>query len=360
MRVWLQVNVGGATVDHYDWKILSWRNQVPHGTLTNYASVVDINSASSRYIVRTSGNRIRYDSTTIQELLRLTGTFQQTIEVTAWTREGRFANAYFTVRLNAGGGDGGGGGGGGGTPVTYSLTSSDAPSHARSTSYADYYRLAGSGPTTITMTGFDTYLYLYDDQLRLITSDDDGAGNLGSRITYTLVTGRTYYVEATSYSPWVTGSYQMTVTGASLTPTSNPWSGVGNCPNIAGDYSVTETVTMTIASQGQSETVTETGTVSVRITQTGCSFSYQAVDPTGTFSPVTRTGTINGNTLTLQGDAYVLTTDPALRVTSNTMNASGTISGNTLTINSTGYVVGTYDGSPFRIDSTGRAVFTRR
>src|SRR5207253_2537211 len=80
---------------------------------------------------------------------------------------------------------------GGGQTINGSLASSDAPSHARSGSYADYYTLTGSGPTTVTMTGFDTFEYLYNSSRQQVASDDDGAGNLGSRITYSLQSGQT-------------------------------------------------------------------------------------------------------------------------------------------------------------------------
>lgn len=62
MRVWLQVNITGATVDHYDWRIIGWRNQTPHGGLAYYDRVVDIDLTAGRYVVQSSGNRIRYDS----------------------------------------------------------------------------------------------------------------------------------------------------------------------------------------------------------------------------------------------------------------------------------------------------------
>jgi hypothetical protein len=92
--------------------------------------------------------------------------------------------------------------------INGSLASSDAPSHARNGAFADYYTVAGSGSTTLTMTGFDTYLYLYNSSLQLVAADDDSAGNYGSRFTYNLQSGQTYYIEATSYS---SGVFQLTL-----------------------------------------------------------------------------------------------------------------------------------------------------
>src|SRR5207302_9718 len=47
--------------------------------------------------------------------------------------------------------------------------------------------------------------------------------NLGSRITYTLASGQTYYIEATSFANGVTGSYNLNVTSGNLSATTNPW-----------------------------------------------------------------------------------------------------------------------------------------
>ncbi|MDI6733500.1 MAG: hypothetical protein QME16_06250 [Planctomycetota bacterium] len=105
MRVWLQVNITGATIDHYDWKIWSWANSWPNGTLAYYDSVVNINpSYPYSYVVRTYGNnnKIRYESMADSGFALITGgarSVRETIEVTAWTADGKFANAFFTVYL---------------------------------------------------------------------------------------------------------------------------------------------------------------------------------------------------------------------------------------------------------------------
>ena len=75
--------------------------------------------------------------------------------------------------------------------TTGALTGSDEPSHARSGSFADYYELLGAGTTDITMSGFDTFLYLYDKNFNLVAKNDDAnpPGHGGSRIHTTLSLG---------------------------------------------------------------------------------------------------------------------------------------------------------------------------
>ena len=66
-----------------------------------------------------------------------------------------------------------------------------------------------------TMVGVDTVLYLYDENLTLITSDDDAGIGLGSKIIYDLNSG-TYYIKVNGYSSTETGSYNITLNGFTL------------------------------------------------------------------------------------------------------------------------------------------------
>ena len=103
------------------------------------------------------------------------------------------------------------------------LTGSDEPSHKRLGAYADFYRLIGTGTATLTMSGLDTYLYVYNSAFKLIGSNDvsnpPGAG--GSRVKV-LLTG-TSYVEATSYAKGITGFYTLTTSKGGLTQIFSPW-----------------------------------------------------------------------------------------------------------------------------------------
>ena len=88
MRVWLQINVVGAAVDHYDWRIGDWQDAGPHGILTPYDEAVEIDPAARRYLVRTMRNRVRYDSADLARLKSISSPFTQIVSVTAWTAEG--------------------------------------------------------------------------------------------------------------------------------------------------------------------------------------------------------------------------------------------------------------------------------
>jgi hypothetical protein len=105
------------------------------------------------------------------------------------------------------------------------LTPTDALSRVRINRRADYYLLQGAGATTITLTGFDAYMYLYDQDLKQLDKDDDLAGNKGALLKVTLQSGRKYYVEATSYGAGVHSKYTLTSTLGTLTPTPDPWAG---------------------------------------------------------------------------------------------------------------------------------------
>lgn len=102
-RIWLEVNLpDGAEVDRYEWTILGWRNNGDHGNLAYLDWVIDIDIYNGRYIVATNGNnnKIRYDS---QSNKNMVSCLTETIEVTAWSTDGRFFNGYFTIYLRPNG-----------------------------------------------------------------------------------------------------------------------------------------------------------------------------------------------------------------------------------------------------------------
>ncbi|MCU0772587.1 MAG: hypothetical protein MUE94_12590, partial [Verrucomicrobia bacterium] len=100
MQVWLQINAAGSGITHYDWEIRDWQPSPPNGVLTNFDGIVDIDPSNSRYVVRTAGNRIRYDTATLAQLRKVATNSTQTVVATAWTADGRFASAYFTLNLS--------------------------------------------------------------------------------------------------------------------------------------------------------------------------------------------------------------------------------------------------------------------
>lgn len=83
--------------------------------------------------------------------------------------------------------------------------------------YVDAYRFTGTAGQRITieMPGdvLDTYLVLFsaNDTVNVLASDDDSAGNLDARITYTLPQSGDYVIHATSAFAGGTGNYQLSL-----------------------------------------------------------------------------------------------------------------------------------------------------
>jgi len=350
MRVWLGLHSSDTNITHYDWEIVGWQSAAPHGGLEKYDEVVDVDPINGRYIVRTYGvNSIRYASATSAQLAALTQPFSEQISVTAWTADGRFATASFTVTVQPGG-----------TAVSSvygSLTAGDAPSHGRAGHYADFYRITGAGTTTLTVEGFDTYLLVYNSSLNLVGEKDEGANNSGSQLTLNLQNGQTYYVEVTSFAPGKTGSYLLSSTSGGLSATSNPWANV-SVANIAGNYNVSEQTTVTIVYNGVTTVTNATATGTTTVTQSGPSFSFEATDPTGMLPPTKRYGNISGNNISLTGEPFI-PGNPAIAVTANNQTSSGTLGNNQFTITTTSQLQGTYKGLPVTAQVNSTATFTR-
>ena len=112
-----------------------------------------------------------------------------------------------------------------GQTVNGTLTNADAESHGRTGTRADYYMLTCSRNVTITLRSgvFDAYLFLYNQNKQQLDYNDDGAGNRNSRISYNLVAGQTYYVEATAYDTGARGAYALTSSSGTLTVVESPW-----------------------------------------------------------------------------------------------------------------------------------------
>ncbi|HYO87874.1 MAG TPA: hypothetical protein VER79_04455, partial [Candidatus Limnocylindrales bacterium] len=86
---------------------------------------------------------------------------------------------------------------------------------------ANVYSLEVEAGTTVQITlvsdDFDPYLVLSDAEGNQLVTDDDSAGNLGSRISYTFADAATYQITATSFaahngSTGATGAYTLSVT----------------------------------------------------------------------------------------------------------------------------------------------------
>jgi hypothetical protein len=352
MRVWLAVNSTDTNITHYDWEIVGWKNQAPHGSLDKYDAMVDLDPVNGRYIVRTHGvNSVRYNTPIATQLAALTQPFSQQVSVTAWTEDGRFGTAYFTITLQPGGATV--------TQLQGSLLATDAPSHGRAGNTADYYRLTGSGSVTLSAEGLDTYIYVYDSNRNLITEADEGAANSGSRLALSLQSGQTYYLEVTGFALGATGNYLLTSTGGGLVGTTDPWAGSPAVASIAGNYRAVETTSIKLTYNGSVTTNTVSATNNTTVSQTGPSVRFQAVNPTGSTPNLMRYGTLSGNTLVLTGNGF-LPTDPSLVVSTNSQTATGTVGSSQFLVNSSSRLQGTYKGLPLTAEVTSSATFTRQ
>ena len=66
--------------------------------------------------------------------------------------------------------------------------------------------------TIITTEGSqDTYLYLCDETMNLITTDDDSGTNTNARIQQKLTNGKTYYICVRFYSTSTTGTFTLKI-----------------------------------------------------------------------------------------------------------------------------------------------------
>lgn len=108
-----------------------------------------------------------------------------------------------------------------GQTVNSTLTLTSCNSQVRGVGYlAARYNFAGAAgqQVVITMTSptLDTYLYLIGPAGNVVASDDDSAGNLNSRIPpsgqFTLPQGGTYTIEGTTFDPFETGNFSLTLT----------------------------------------------------------------------------------------------------------------------------------------------------
>lgn len=144
-RIWLQVNTSGVAVARYEWMILNWQNDGNHGTLAFEDRVINIDLGfPGQYVVETNSgnNKIRFDTPPNGQV---TDCIAEIVEVIAWSVDGRFRNAFFSIYIRPEGVDVG------------------------------VCRLGGGGPKTKTVEMFaseDTYI-----------TDADIRGNFGSELS---------------------------------------------------------------------------------------------------------------------------------------------------------------------------------
>lgn len=97
-------------------------------------------------------------------------------------------------------------------PVEGSLTATTGTGFGNAR--ADQYRFRGEAGQRIVASlesdDFDTFLELYDGQGQSVASDDDGGGDLNSRLVHTLPSAGAYTLEARALSS-ATGDYELTL-----------------------------------------------------------------------------------------------------------------------------------------------------
>jgi hypothetical protein len=350
-------DASSSAIDHYIWSIRNWTNAAPNGEFKDYDQLLNTNNS---FQVKTTLNQVRYESATTAELGALTAVYDQQIDVSVVTKDGQVASAYISVKLHNGQASGA-------DLVFADLAGADAASQIRPGSFADYYLITNLGAgNVLSMEGaFDSFLAIYDTNLNVVATNDDIIPGLvlNSQITNALPSGN-YYVEATSRSNGVTGSYSINNSTGPLIPVPDPFSS-GSCGSIvAGTYEVAELVVLNLTFNGQTTTLSNRVNTTVTVGQDGCDFYYRVNDPTGLIPPLLRMARLNFNQIEVYNDAY-LPQSSDLFVTSSGITGSGTAFGSGLSIESTGSLVGTFlssgsfAGFPFRVDYTSRAAFSK-
>jgi hypothetical protein len=135
---------------------------------------------------------------------------------------------------------------------------------------------------TLTSEDFDSFLSLLDENGVVLTTNDDGAGNLNSRIdSFVLPADGDYTVEASSFSRFSTGSYTLSIVEGSA-PTNTSGDVVAQA---GGSIDIGDTVTGTLDSSTVSSRYTFEGEAGQVITITLTSEDFDTYlrlqDPTG-------------------------------------------------------------------------------
>jgi hypothetical protein len=128
-----------------------------------------------------------------------------------------------------------------GQTLNGTLSSSCASTH-HSGAYAKLYTFSANANDSITVSlnssAFDSYLYLLGPSGSVVASDDDSGGGTNSLIRYTVVSGGTYTIEATSYYSISAGTFTLALAIAGAgTPTGCTPSPISNNQTLSGTMS---------------------------------------------------------------------------------------------------------------------------
>ena len=125
------------------------------------------------------------------------------------------------------------------------------------------------------------------------------------------------------------------------------------CVNIAGDWHITETLSVTICEGGDCQNLSESGSGTVTYQQDGCNISYDVYLPG--YGTYTRNGSIDGSNFHFSG-IFLIRMPSGCKATTNVLNIYGTVNGDQSNSTGTGIAEGTCDGSNFK--ATGQSIST--
>ena len=211
MSVWMQVNAQDSDNTHYDWEIVDWQNHEPFGDLSFYDQEIDIDDALGIYKVRSYDNKVCYDSTTNS---LISSNHVELIKVTAWTVDGYFSTAYFSLILVPIGGNYDPGdtvdsalllGVNGVTTIGEIATESDVDLFR-------FYAAGGNAYSVNTRGLLNTQLIFGDSQLATLPNVEFyGGGGTNYLAYWTCPISGIYYVQADSFGNPSPGGYSVAI-----------------------------------------------------------------------------------------------------------------------------------------------------
>jgi hypothetical protein len=126
------------------------------------------------------------------------------------------------------------------------------------------------------------------------------------------------------------------------------------CADIAGLWTLTETVDGQCTAAGETDPIDQSGTGTVTFEQNGCAVSYTVPE-----TSIVRSGTIVGNRMRLTGPFLEAVAGSGASFSQNTVTIEGTVSGNQLSLSGDGVGGGTINGVPFSCTGSSTATGTQ-
>ena len=128
------------------------------------------------------------------------------------------------------------------------------------------------------------------------------------------------------------------------------------CVNLAGTWSLFESITFHITQDGQTDEQTQSGTADVQITQRGCNFTIisQVENPiTGRMMTLRRHGTVTGNAVKYSGPAAL-----GVPCQPNYVKGSGAVAGQQMSLDVSGLIQCSAGGHSLTVEISGFDMFS--